>query len=438
MSSGTSAGTGGTSVSGEAVGSGGAVDTAAAGGAMGTGGAAGTGGAKIAGDAGAVGGAKGMGGSTGIGGARTDGGLAKRCTGMAQTALASSAPALEPGVWKDISPPEMNGFKTNADKMIAQGLSMDPCNVGTLYWGTTPYDNSVGGVFKTTDGGGTWKKMGKLDEPLHVAIDPRDPKHLYANDGVRGATIGFWISNDGGETWTKPDSWKQTATNIGAFIDDTYDLAVDPTDFDHILVSFHASWGWTNTKWNANAGVLESKDGGTSWIVHEPLDGWGYGHAINFLYDPDLGIGDANTWLLGTQGETMWRTTDAGKTWSKVGNDGIMHGGGTTYYASNGTLYVSGYPHNQRSTDNGATWTNLGGPGSTTCVFGDGERLWSMPVYGTAPFSVATEKDGNDWKSYNNQSFKDGGPYEMVLDPVNRIVYASLWYQGVWALKLAD
>jgi photosystem II stability/assembly factor-like uncharacterized protein len=172
--------------------------------------------------------------------------------------------------------------------------------------------------------------------------------------------------------------------------------------------------------------------------VHEPLNGWGYGHAINFLYDPDRGIGDAHTWLLGTQGETMWRTTDAGKTWSKVGNDGIMHGGGTTYYAANGTLYVSGYPHNQRSTDNGATWTNIGGPGSTTCVFGDGKRLWSMPVYGTAPFSVATESDGNDWKSYNDQSFKDGGPYEMVFDSVNHIVYASLWYQGVWALKLPD
>jgi hypothetical protein len=44
------------------------------------------------------------------------------------------------------------------------------------------------------------------------------------------------------------------------------------------------------------------------------------------LYDPEKGIGNANTWLLGTQGAGYFRTEDAGQTWKKVSDSGIAHG----------------------------------------------------------------------------------------------------------------
>jgi hypothetical protein len=137
----------------------------------------------------------------------------------------------------------------------------------------------------------------------------------------------------------------------------------------------------------------------------------------------------------------MLRTTDAGTTWNPVGSSGIAHGGGSTYYTSEGVLYTGGFPSNQRSTDNGETWTTLDLPGDTTCIFGDGEHLWTKPIYGDGPLLVAPETGpdaGTNWTPFNEQTFPDGGPYEMVLDPVNRVLYASLWFQGVWALKLAD
>jgi photosystem II stability/assembly factor-like uncharacterized protein len=229
--------------------------------------------------------------------------------------------------------------------------------------------------------------------------------------------------------------------SVGAFIDDTYDVAVDPTDFKHVLVSSHSAWGWDDTKWKRNAGVMETKDGGDTWIAHEPEATWGAGHSINFLYDPDKGIGDANTWLLGTQGDGQWRTTDAGKTWTKVLTNDIFHGGGETYYAKDGKLYATGVtPCLQRSGDNGATWTALNAPGQCTGVWGDGNVLYTAPAYaqGMQPFFTSPETDGLTWTAYKGgtQKFDGSGPYEMAYDSVNGILYASVWFQGVWALKV--
>jgi photosystem II stability/assembly factor-like uncharacterized protein len=72
------------------------------------------------------------------------------------------------------------------------------------------------GLFKTTDGGRTWKKVlggGEWTGVTDVAIDPRDPDRLYAATWQRQRTVaaymgggpesGLYRSTDGGETWTK-------------------------------------------------------------------------------------------------------------------------------------------------------------------------------------------------------------------------------------------
>jgi hypothetical protein len=246
--------------------------------------------------------------------------------------------------------------------------------------------------------------------------------------------MGFWVSTDGGATWTMPQSFKDLETTPKLFPYDVYDVSVDPTDFAHVLVSFHAAWGWTDSKWNASAGVIESKDGGQTWIVHEP-NGWGYGHAINFLYSPELGLGDANTWLLGTQGGGMLRTTDAGATWNKVSQDGIQHGGGTIYYAKNKVLYATSGGANMRSTDNGATWTSVGPGGGYNGIGGDGKNIYSAKCFGPTPMITTPESDGVTWKDYNTQQFSQGS-FEMAFDSVNGILYTASWGAGMWALKV--
>jgi hypothetical protein len=403
----------------------------------------GTGGGAVGGSSGTAalgGGASGgMNTMSGSGGAAGTGARSQTCPQPVKSTLPSTAPALEVGVWKNITPATHLGFIGAPETMIAQGIAMDPCDTATLYWGTTPYEADKGGLFKSSDGGGSWTKVGPFDEPLHVRIDSTNPQHLYVGDGVRGETQGFWVSHDGGATWAKPEGFEKVAASIGitqsSGMQDIYDVGVDPTDFNHVLLSFHSPWSWD--EFDAGAGIIESKDGGDTWNVIE-RQGWGQGHSIRFLYEPELGIGDSNTWLLGTQGPGYWRTSDAGKTWQKVSDNGIAHGGGTSYYNRDGVLFASGSPKNLRSTDNGLTWTPTD-PGSSTCVFGDGKRLYSAPAWGNGPFFVSDESDGMTWVPLEGgQVFENGGPYEMVFDKVNHILYASMWEQGVWAMKVTE
>jgi hypothetical protein len=381
----------------------------AAGGREGTGGSQGTSGSQ------------GTGGSQGTAGGFPDGGA--RCT--PNTALPANAPALTMGTWVNISPAGVP-FDSGATA-FAQGMALDPCNVGTLYLTvhSEHLDKATPGLYKTTDGGATWAKVGQLDAPVNVVIDPRNPQHLYASDGVRGKTQGFWVSNDGGNNWTIPDGFATAAKQLTCC--DVYHVEADPTDFDHVLVSFHYG-----------DGVLESFDGGTSWKVHKPDPRWaGYGgYDVLFLFNPGLGLGDNRRWLYGTQGKGYWLSTDAGTSWTKVTDVNMEHGGAQLYYSKSGVLYASGNPHVIRSTDNGATWTPLTSSSSSALsVIGDGTYLYSGNHGYDQSFSVAKESADQSWTAYNNQTFYEG-PFEMAFDSANRILYSSNIRAGIWALKV--
>jgi photosystem II stability/assembly factor-like uncharacterized protein len=346
------------------------------------------------------------------------------------------------GEWVELTPPEV--VTGEPETCIGQGLALDPNVPGTIFWGTTPYEDERGGLFKSIDYGRTWTRVASvepayegasdhLDMPLHVRIDPADSNHLYAGDGVRGSSQGFFVSHDGGATFEKPPGFVTAITEAGIDNQDVYDVAVDPTDFMHVLVSFHYRWGWTDTRWNMNSGVMESTDGGTSWEVHVPVDGWGSGHAVKFLYEPSLGIGDSETWLLGTQGNGYWRTTDGGESWTQVSTVNITHGGATIYYTRAGVLYASG-EQTIRSMDNGEHWEPVG-PSSTWAVYGDGTLLYTGRSFGAnQPFQVTPETDGATWSDFNTQTFPDG-PYEMAFDARSGILFSSNWSTGIWALR---
>src|SRR5450432_1204599 len=252
-----------------------------------------------AGHGGAAGASGSGGGSVADGGGRVSG----TCKGGLSSGLAGGAPAFTPGLWKDISPP---GVPYGQNGTIDLGIAVDPCNPAIIYLCITGFDPVMakGGIYKTTDAGSTWRRIGKvkpnytgvdqIDNPIHVRVDPDDPQHLYLADGVRGATTGFWISHDGGETFDMPQSF----ADVKFF--DTYDVAMDPTNAGHVLVAFHSPWYQDHPTYGTSSGILESKDAGVTWIRHEPLPGWGSGSVIHFLSEPSLGIGDSRTWLLGS------------------------------------------------------------------------------------------------------------------------------------------
>jgi photosystem II stability/assembly factor-like uncharacterized protein len=331
---------------------------------------------------------------------------------------------LSVGSWKNISPRPESFRGDPGSGSFGQGIAIDPRNPNVLYFSLCHFDPAQGGLFKSTDRGTTWNRIGPMDAPLVARIDPRDTRHLFVGSGVRGSTMGLWESKDAGATWAK----LATFNAGGRFIDDIYEIAVDPANFDHMLVSSHSPWDWGNVP--AGAGIVETRDGGKTWIAHDPQGSWGMGHGIWFL-------GNSATWLLGTQDNGYWRTTNSGQTWTKVSEVNMAHGGGQVYRASNGAWYVSSARGTLRSTDGGASFKEVGSASFTTAVFGDGQRLYTAQAYAGAPgpFSVSGENDGTNWAPQpGGQSFKNG-PDEFAFDPVNSILYSSNWGDGLLAMK---
>ena len=352
-----------------------------------------------------------------------------------------SQPVLVPGVWTNNSPPaplrseELGGRPSGGVISVA----LDPTAPLTLY-ASVEYT----GVWKTTDGGSSWEQLAdtpdedlydaktfQLELPLGIAVDPADPSHLYAVSGVRDANNGFWISNDGGRSWAIPQGFKDVSP--------TYDittLVVDPTDFGHILLGSHSF---------DNVGVLESRDFGSSWIWHPPPDStWpGGSYGLAMLYNPELGIGDSNTWLAHHNG--FWLTKDAGTSWTQVNSEiNGVHGSTEVYYSKTGMLYSGAGNGLARSNDNGTTWEliNQGLPSAPfNTIVGDSNTMYTQPglADGTCQTLVSSETDGETWVQYQGgtQPVRTGS-YRMRFDPTNRILYSANGGAGLYALKVLD
>jgi hypothetical protein len=347
------------------------------------------------------------------------------CADDSSSALPETAPQLTVGQFVNISPPGVP-FNSKAEA-ITQGMTIDPCNSATIY---VCVGDAQHGIYRSTDGGGTWTQMdfgGGF--PVRVRVDPEDPLHLYVGAGVRGGGTGFYHTTDGGQTWTMPQGFVDFANDGGSY--DVYHVEPDPTDFDHVLLSFHSAW-----KGESENGVVESFDGGLTWEkANLPGAGATSGTDVYMLYEPTLGIGNPQTWLFGTQQNGHWRTTNSGDTWTKVENTAMQHGGGGKYYTTDGTLYISSAQGILRSTNNGLSFTKIG-PGNNgyLSIIGDGTRLYAAHHFNSR-YETALESDDTTWDYFNLQEF-DEGAFEMVIDHENGILYAAQIRAGVWALKL--
>jgi photosystem II stability/assembly factor-like uncharacterized protein len=149
-------------------------------------------------------------------------------------------------------------------------LAFDPTNPDIVYAGLWesrqgPWENAAwggtgGGLFKSNDGGTTWRKIDIVAAPdaavqVNLAIAPSNPRRIYAAVALTRGT-GLFRSDDAGKTWTRGSDNRQ-ASRIGG--GDLPRIAVHPTNSDTVFVVSVVSW--------------KSTDGGRTFIPFKGAPG---------------------------------------------------------------------------------------------------------------------------------------------------------------------
>jgi photosystem II stability/assembly factor-like uncharacterized protein len=235
------------------------------------------------------------------------------------------------------------------------------------------------GVYKSTDAGKTWKKIG-LDLTQHIsriAVDPKNPDvvfvaaqgALYSNSKDRGV----FKSTDGGATWTKV-----------LYVDDKTGCVELSMDMNNPLVLYAAMSEYGRLPWKVisggeGSGMYKSTDGGATWDKIQtglPKELGKMAIAVcrsNSDKVYALIESDSDKELGG-----LFVSNNAGKSWSRVTNDHRLVQRAWYYIElftdpnNENTIYVLSAPA-LRSEDGGKTWENLGG------THGDYHNLWINP-----------------------------------------------------------
>lgn len=310
------------------------------------------------------------------------------------------------GVWKSINEgttfePVFEGMPTASIGDIA----IDPGNPEVVWVGTGEANifrsSDAGcGVFKTVDGGKTWKLSG-LENTFtigRIRISPQNSDIVYVaatgHEWTPNEDRGLFKTTDGGKSWSKV---LYVDKNTGV-----YDLVLDPEDPNTIYCT---TWERIRLKWNdprtnestRNNGIWKSTDAGKSWkkinsglpapnkmgrigidiAASNPRVLYAYVDNYELAYEAKPGELDSygrqrtNT----IKGATIYRTSDAGDTWTQVsgltpeqktfmerhsGTYGWVFGQIRVDPTDENTVYSMGLQLNQ-STDGGKTFSSLRG-----------------------------------------------------------------------------
>ena len=291
----------------------------------------------------------------------------------------------------------------------------EPCLRNNITFGS--------GMYKSTDGGDSWKQIG-LRDTQHISkvlVDPRNSNVVFvaAVGHASGPNTdrGVFRSEDGGKTWAKV-LYKDE--NTGAV-----DLVFDPTN-PQIL--YAALYQVSRSPWMLNgggpgSGIYKSTDGGNSW-TH--LDGHGLPQEVLGRIGIAVSANPERVFALVEAKEKggMYRSDDSGANWTLINGDHNLSQ--RPWYFSHifadpknpDVVYSLAY-RMLRSIDAGRTFTTMEAP------HGDHHALWIDPnnpnrmINGNDGGATISIDGGAKWSAQDNQPTAQF--YHVVSD--NRFIY---------------
>ena len=238
--------------------------------------------------------------------------------------------------------------------------------------------NPERGVYRSTDGGKTWQKILYRDEntgAVDIAIDPNNPRIIYAalwqanrtpwGMNSGGPGSGLFKSTDGGNTWTELTRNKGLPKGVIGKIG----IAVSPAQEDLVYAIIEAKEG----------GVFRSEDGGKTWVRTNSDQNlrqraFYYSHIVADPKSPET------VYVLNVR---FYKSTDGGKTFKAI----------PTPHGDNHDLWID--PNNPKrmieANDGGAN------------VSYDGGKSWTDQKYPTAQFYHVTVDSQFPYRVYGAQ-----------------------------------
>jgi photosystem II stability/assembly factor-like uncharacterized protein len=282
-------------------------------------------------------------------------------------------------------------------------LVIDPRNPRTLYT-----DHACQGLFKSTDGAGSWSEINSAQFPRpgmfgcieahDLAVDAINGNMVLAS--FRGTQPALFVSYDGGTSWTPIDV--PVAEVFGA-----YGVAIHPSAPNVIFVEVASDL--------EGSPLLKSIDGGSTWTVSDA--GMPPG-PLQTVEEITFDSTDPST-MYALSVQKLYKSTDSGSSWSHVSTNGNYPG--TLAFAINpkngSELFLSTFDGVFRSTDAGATWTfasdGLPGLGVRSLAI---DAAQPAKIYAGTDLSVTKSVDaGATWAP---QSADLSGPvFEIQLGP---------------------
>jgi photosystem II stability/assembly factor-like uncharacterized protein len=332
------------------------------------------------------------------------------------------------GVWKSVD--GGSNFRPIFDRQTTQSIgsiAIDPSNSKNVWVGTGESwaRNSVSmgdGIYKSTDGGDNWTNVGLPDSEriAKILVDPKDGNTVYAcatghafNDSP---DRGVYKTNDGGKTWRKVLAGMNPSTGCGM-------MSMNKEEPDTIYATMwdFRRQAWTFRSGGPGSGIFKSTDKGEHWTEIDQSTAKGlpdkpYGRIALTVAPSNPKVIYA---MIESSKSALYRSNDAGLTWSKL--DASQYMVWRPFYFAN--IIVDPKDENKvfkvdlillLSTNGGKSF------GSTAdSAHGDHHDVWISP---DDPNLVFTADDGGLWRS------QDGGSgWEHMMNlPISQFYHVSV------------
>jgi len=215
------------------------------------------------------------------------------------------------------------------------------------------------GIFKSLDGGRSWKYLGlgKTRAIHRIIIDPRNSNVVYVaalgNAWVKSKERGVYRTTDGGKSWEKI-LYKDDLTGCA-------DLVMDPANPNKLIAAMwtYRRWPWFFKSGGKNSGIYVTFDCGKTWQKRSYKNGLPGGELGRIGLAIARNMPNIVYALVEAKKNALYRSEDGGFNWQKVADKNI--GGRPFYFAD---IFVD--PQNENRIYNLYTMVSVSNDGGRT------------------------------------------------------------------------